>query len=106
MGLIVLLGAAVVGVPGYATAAPSPGPGDVGLGVRVEVAPSGSPSPTVGPSPTASPGPTETRTPPGGSGGDLPRTGWSLVSLIAGGAFLLAIGIGLRFLARRRSAVP
>ncbi|MDW5324446.1 hypothetical protein [Plantactinospora sp. KLBMP9567] len=106
MGLIVLLGAAVIGLPGYATAAPSPGPGGAGLDVRVEVVPSGSPSPTVAPSPTASPGPTGTRTPPGGSGGNLPRTGWSLVSLFAGGAFLSALGIGLRFLARRRAVVP
>ncbi|GIG90369.1 hypothetical protein [Plantactinospora endophytica] len=106
----VLVGLAVLGLPAYAVAAPSPGPGGAGLDVTVEVAPSGSPSPTVGPTPTESPGPTAsptpTRTPAGGSGGNLPRTGWSLVSFFLGGALLLAAGIGLRILARRRPASP
>ncbi|GIJ54208.1 hypothetical protein Vau01_017240 [Virgisporangium aurantiacum] len=69
--------------------------------LRVTIGPATS-SPTTSATPTPTPTPTVTPTadPPTGP---LPRTGYSIVALVVGGAGLVAGGAGLRLLVRRRT---
>ncbi|MEV4626540.1 hypothetical protein AB0J90_09675 [Micromonospora sp. NPDC049523] len=113
--LIVLMATAILGLSGYAAAAPTPTPAGTGpVRITVEIgtpsagpsptgSPSASPSPTVSASPTGSPSTSPTAPAPG-AGGNLPRTGLPLLFILGAGTLLLMVGLGLRVLARRRTA--
>lgn len=100
--LVALVAAAFLVVSAAPAVAFDPADGEQSNDLRVSIGPAtSSPSPTSSPTPTVTPTVTPTATADPPSGG-LPRTGYSLVALVAAGVGLVTGGAGLRVLVRRR----